>query len=158
MMNHFKGEVSRLESKIFVQERVSDALRDEVDRLQQYTRRPCVTIRGIEKQHNERYGDLKGKVAEIIQSVNSSTSMDDVDKFHCNGRVRDGKQEVIIGFKSHSAKETFYKARIEQENLMIYLSLSKKRLNLLHEARDMISRTRSILLLPYLPMSMGTFK
>ena len=65
-MNHFKGEVSRLESKIFVQERVSDALRNEVDRLEQYTRRPCVTIRGIEKHNNERYGDLKRKVADII--------------------------------------------------------------------------------------------
>ena len=66
--------------------------------------------------------------------------MDDVDKFHRNGRVRNGKQEVIIRFKSHSAKEAFYKAREEQENVMIYPSLSKKRLNLLHEARDMMEK------------------
>ena len=138
MMAQFKGEIMRLESKIYVQERVSDALREEVDRLQQYTRRPCVTIRGIDKANNEKFADLKQKVAHIIQSVNSSTTINDVDKFHRNGRVRDGKQEVIIRFKSHSAKEAFYKARKEQQNVVIYPSLTKKRLTLLHEARDMI--------------------
>ena len=138
LMNNFKGEVMRLESKIFVQERVTEALRVEVDRLQQFTRRPCVAIHGIEKVRNESYHDLKNKVATIIESVNSSTKMDDVDKFHRNGRARGGKQEVIVRFKSHSAKEAFYKARKEQENVTIYPSLTKKRLNFLYEARDFL--------------------
>ena len=136
LLNNFKGEIMRLESKIFVQERVTDALREEVDRLQQYTRRPCVAIHGIAKDRNERYGDLKHKVSNIIESINSTTTMADVDKFHRNGRVRGGKQEVIVRFKSHSAKEAFFKARKEQNDVMIYPSLTKTRLNFLYEARE----------------------
>ena len=71
-LNNFKGEIMRLESQIYVHERVTDALRVEVDRLQQYTRRPCVAIHGIAKDRNERYSDLKHKVSNIIQSVNST--------------------------------------------------------------------------------------
>ena len=138
LVNNFKGEVMRLESKIYVQDRVTEALRHEVDRLQQFTRRPCVAIHGVEKVRNESYHDLKSKVANIIKSVNSSTKMDDVDKFHQNGRARGGKQEIIVRFKSHSAKEAFFKAHKEQENVTIYPSLTKRRLNFLYEARDFL--------------------
>ena len=42
--------------------------------------------------------------------------MGDVDKFHRNGPYRDGEQEVIVRFKSHAAKEAFYRARKTKEN------------------------------------------
>ena len=137
-LNRLEGEIQRLESLVFVQKRVSEHLRDEVDRLQQFTRRPCVVIRGIDKDRNESPDELRTKVEKVIDSVESSTKMGDVDKFHRNGRFRDGKQEVIVRFNSHSAKEVFFKGRKSQNDVQIYPSLTKKNLTLLHEARDLL--------------------
>ncbi len=137
-MNYMEGEIRILNSKIHVQERVTDALRGEVNRLQQFTRRPCVAIHGIEKRRSESSNELRSAVETVIDSVNSTVSMSDVDKFHRNGRIKDGKQQVIVRFKSHSSKEDFYRARKNQNDCRIYPSLTKTQLSLLHEARDML--------------------
>ena len=132
------GEISLLQSKIFVQDRVSTALREEVDRLQQFTRRPCVSVFGLQKPRDEKPDDLRKKVEEVIGGVGSGTTMDDVDKFHRNGEFKDGEQEVIIRFKSHTVKENFFRARKNQQLVRIYPSLTKQRKSLLYEARDLV--------------------
>ena len=80
-------------------------------RLQQYTRRYSVVVSGIEKKRGEKFEDLKKEIEGLVEKVQSSTTMEDVDKFHRNGPNRDGEQEVIVRFKSHSAKEAFYRKR-----------------------------------------------
>ena len=96
---------------IAVKDRVSQIMTEELHKLQQYTRRYSVTVAGIEKKRGEKAEDLKKEVEKLVNDVNSSTTMLDVDKYHRNGPTKEGKQELIIRFKSHFAKEQFYKSR-----------------------------------------------
>ncbi len=70
--------------------------------------------------------------------------MDDVDKLHRNGRIHDGyKQEIIVRLKTHSAKESVYRARKKtSDNVRIRPSLPKANKTLLHEAREVIEDYR----------------
>jgi hypothetical protein len=129
-----------LESRSVVKDAVISTLRQQVIHLQQYTRRYSVTISGIDRKYNEKPADLKQEVAEIIGETNSPINIDDVDKLHRNGPRRGKKQEVIVRFKSHSAKESFYRSRksIKRENIKVRPSLTQARKDLLHESQDVI--------------------
>ena len=63
------GVIQSLKSQIFVQTRVSTALRDEVDRLQQFTRRHCASVFGIKVVKDEKPDDLRGKIDDILKDV-----------------------------------------------------------------------------------------
>ena len=118
---------------------VNDRLREEVNRLQQYTRRYSVTIAGIEKKRGEKEDDLLKEVTKVLEDVNSAATIADVDKFHRNGPSKGPDQEVIVRFRSHSAKEKFYKARKnlgEDSEIKIRPSLSPNSKHLLNQARD----------------------
>ena len=82
-------------------------------------------------------------MTDLIESCNSSTTLDDVDKFHRNGPVNDeNKQDVIIRFKSHYAKEQFYNNRKNiptNKKVKIQPSLSPERKKLLEAAREQVS-------------------
>ena len=68
----------------------------------------------------------------------------DVDKFHRNGRTfNEGKdQELLIRFKTHSAKEAFYRGRKTlppaRRGIKIRPSLSRKQQKLLKEAESLV--------------------
>ena len=126
-------------STIAIKDHVTDMLRQEVHRLQQYTRRYSVVVAGIDKPRGENNEQLKKEVAKLIEAVDSTTTMEDVDKFHRNGPAKGSEQETIIRFKSHSAKEVFYRARKslgENSSLRIRPSLSPHQKNLLHRLQE----------------------
>ena len=124
---------------IAIKDRVSEVMSQELSKLQQYTRRYSVSVAGVEKKRGEKGADLKKEVEKLINDVDSSTTMVDVDKFHRNGPLKEGKQDLIIRFKSHSAKEQFYKNRKslgEESRVKIRPSLSPRNKTLLHKAED----------------------
>ena len=100
---------------------------------------------GIDKERGENDDPkvLHDKVLKLVTDVKSTTKAEDIDKFHRNGRIIDGKeQDIIIRFKSHSAKEAFYKARKNiqhsRKHVKIRPSLSNNQLDLLRDARDVL--------------------
>merc|ERR1712240_56260 len=102
-----------------------------------------VSIAGIEKTTGETPEQLSEKVLEVVKKVKSTTNETDIDKFHRNGPVFEGsKQEVILRFKSHSAKEAFYRGRKtlppEHRSVKIKPSLSPHQKKLLCEAEALI--------------------
>ena len=119
-----------------------EGMRGEINRLQQYTRRYSVTIAGIPKKREEKPEDLRKIVEELVTEVNqhsaSTTTTADIDKFHRNGPRKGAEQDVILRFKSHSAKEEFYKGRKslgpERRDIKIRPSLSPAQNNLLRDA------------------------
>ncbi len=128
----------------FVKDRVIDELRAEVDRQQMYTRRYSVNIAGIEKRRGEKPEDLKREVVSIVNEVDSDVNESDIDKLHRDGPVNGTQQDVIVRFKTHSAKESFYKKRktLDRRGVKIRPSLSKQRKSLLNEANDVINTYR----------------
>lgn len=87
---------------------------------------------------------LKEEVLKLVGEVTSTTTENDIDKFHRNGRAyNNGKdQEILIRFKSHSAKEAFYRGRKTlpptRRGVKIRPSLSLGQKNLLEEAEALV--------------------
>ena len=98
-----------MNSVMFVRDRVIENLRLELTRVQQYTRRPNVSVIGIPKEKNEKHEQLKTKIETLVGEIDSGITMNNIDKFHRDGPSTGDDQAVIIRFKSHEAKELFYK-------------------------------------------------
>ena len=143
-ISHLAGDLTQTKALFSVRDSVIEALRGEIHRLQQYTRRYSVTISGIDRERDENPENpdvLRDKVRKLVTDVNSTTKEEDIDKFHRNGRRNGKEQDIIIRFKSHSAKEAFYKARKnlpKTSNVKIRPSLSNNQVNLLRDAQAVV--------------------
>ena len=139
-ISNLENSMDFVKSMLHVKDCVINGIKGELLRLQQYTRRYSVSIDGIPKQRAEKAGDLRAQVEEIVNLTNSETTVDDIDKLHRNGPVKDGEQSTIVRFKSHSAKEAFYKARknlpASHRHLKIRPSLAPDQKTLLHNAQQ----------------------
>ena len=145
-----KGQIAKLErdmevvhSLLKVKDCVIQGVQGELRRVQQFTRRYSIIIAGIEKtERKESIESLRPKVEDIVSKVTSTTTVADIDKFHRNGPAKGTKQDVIVRFKSHSAKEEFYKGRKtlpeELKHVKIRPSLSPDQQALLDEARELL--------------------
>ena len=147
-IEHFKRRITQLEAEqikiqslLFVKDRVSELLSQRVTELEQYSRRYSVIVKGIETNRQE---NLREEVNKLIDECDSTRiKHDDVDKFHRNGKRIGNQQDLIIRFKSHTAKEEFYKKRksiprVKSNSIKIQPSLSFERKKLLGEAVDII--------------------
>lgn len=132
-MRKIEGEQMAQKSLDFVRDRVTEELKFQLTELQQYTRRYSVVISGLKTGINE-----KEEIKNIIEKVNSSTKIEDVDKFHRVGPVKEENlQDLIIRFKSHDAKEQFLKKRKNLDRqLKVKPSLTYERRKLLEKARN----------------------
>ena len=121
----------------FVKDRVIDELKEQLTDLQQYTRRYSAVVSGLKMTRSA--DELKSKVEEVVQELYSK--FEDVDKFHWVGLVKKDQQDMVIRFKSHSAKENFYikRKQIRNKNIKIKPSLAPARRELLYDARDVIN-------------------
>ena len=135
----------RIESYNIVKDNTSKLLQNRITQLEQYTRRPSVIVKGIPLSENrgsreEEHQKLKNevqKVLEMCKDDTTSSSLAEVDKFHRNGPSVGNEQDVIIRFKTHTAKEFFYNNRksIPDGRIKVQPSLSQATRTLLDEAK-----------------------
>ncbi len=93
-----------------MKDRVIDELREQLNKTQQYCRRYSVSIAGIKKDHNEKFENLEKEIHSLVLKTNGEVTVDDIDKFHRDGpQYGFNKQDVILRFKSHAAREASYK-------------------------------------------------
>ena len=130
------------QSVSIVKDRVICELKEQINRQEQFMRRPCITISGIPKKHNESISDLKGKIVSLLERTNGDVTVADIDKFHRDGQQSGERQDVIVRFLSHSAKEVFYDKRKviagDNENLKIRPNLTDGTKQLLKDANNFI--------------------
>ena len=141
-LDYHDKEAAKTRTMFHMKDLVIERLRAEVNNLQQYTRRSCVVITGIEKKQNEKHEELKIEVEKIMQKTDSGVTLDNVDKLHRNGPTRDGNQEVIVRFKTHCDKESFYKGRkkVNDQRIKIRPSLTKENKDLLNSAVEYLDK------------------
>ena len=146
-ISQLEGDLIQSKARFCVTDHVIDALKGEINRLQQFTRRYTISVTGIPKQKEEKDNPdiLREKIHKLIADVKSTTNKEDIDKFHRNGRVTNGnEQEILIRFKSHAAKESFYRARKtlppSMKEVKIRPSLSRHQNDLLREAIDTVEQ------------------
>ena len=109
-------KVEVLESRVTISERVSEKLSVEVDRLDQYHRRPNLIIRGMWLPERETNTDVERAVKNVIQNeLKLPEVVNNIDKLHRTGKIKEknGKrmQDVIIRFKTHKARYAVYSER-----------------------------------------------
>ena len=128
----------QLQSILFIKDRVTELLRTRVSNNDQYQRRPSLIVKGIDVKPNE---NLREEVETLLGENKCATSYADVDKYHRNGKREGIKQDIIIRFKWHSAKEDFFKhrksiPRVNSGQIKIQPQLNSERKKLLAESND----------------------
>ena len=98
-------------SLLAVKDVVIERLTEELNRCQQFMRRPCVSIAGLPKPNEESQDMLKAKIIEMLAKTDGVVTDNDVDKFHRDGPSHGSHQDVIVKFITHTAKELFYEDR-----------------------------------------------
>ena len=125
-----------------VKDHVINELREQLNKTRQFMRRPCITIAGLPKAKDESRDSLKQEIHSLIGRTNGKVTVADVDKFHRDGPQNGSKQDVILRFTSHTAKEVFYANRKDitgtNETLKIRPSLTDMTKDLLNETNEAI--------------------
>ena len=127
-----ENKVTKLESELSISKNVNQLLSQELDDLHQYQRRSCLVIDGINPQENETTEEINQKVKNVL-TKNLNLPEDEVerelDKCHCLGPARAGKQSTILRFRSHGFKEKVYHKRktIKGKKIKVKLSLTRHR-------------------------------
>ena len=136
------------ESLSIIKDRVIVELKEEVNRIQQFMRRPCVSIVGLPKSKGEKMDDLKNSIQKMLEKTDGQVQYSDVDKFHRDGPRFGATQDVIVRFQSHAAKEAFYKKRKDiagdNQRLKIRPSLTTGTKKLLDEASAAVNEFKRL--------------
>ena len=84
------------------------ALEAQVDQAEQYSRRNCLRISGIQEEKNENTDDI---VLRIASDIGSSVQAQDIDRSHRIGNPnsprRTRPREIIVKFSTNRARASF---------------------------------------------------
>ena len=127
--------ISKLEDRVGVLSASVEALSSQNDNQEQYSRRYCLRIKGIDKDANESSKNCIDKVLEVCKKVDVDITSSDIDRAH---RVGKEKSTMIVKFFSFEKRTSLYRARKKSNATNIYLDITKKRLCLLDEAKKYI--------------------
>ena len=129
--------ISNLNDKVAVLNNTVDVLKKQSDAQEQYSRRSCLRINGIESSANESPSVCVDKVVETCKKLDIDIKPEDIDRAHRVGRDR---KTMIVKLFSFSKRTKIYKARKKGgENVKVHLDLTKSRLDLLDQAKALIS-------------------
>ena len=140
----YEQKIVTLESSVaMLQKHITTLKRsneEKIEELDQYGRRLCLRINGIEMKKDETSGDVFNLVKEKIVEAKVDIPNCVVDRAHRIGKVlnnRDGKpsKAIIVRFTTFRHRTIFYRARKKIGNISVQLDLSKTRYNLLKEAK-----------------------
>ena len=140
-VNCLENKVGALNNRLEVNNHVNDVLNEQIDSLQQYTRRNTIILDGVPSKPKETVSDVESKVKDILIKnfkVNEKSLELEYDKSH---RISKGKDKpIIIRFKSHAFRSNLYQRRKKGNNkdYKLRVSLTNKRLDLLNKGREKI--------------------
>ena len=152
----FSGDLvehlDKLESKISVSVNVSSLLEEkvatlenEVDSLEQYSRRNCLLIHGIKEEEKE---NVEAKVMDVVNTkLEVKLEHRDFDRMHRLGKKTPNSKTkprpIIVKFSSYrerkkvfSVKKNLKNFKTPESNIVITENLTKKRYTLLNRCRD----------------------
>ena len=140
-------EIHRLSSIVTDQRTTINNLRLAVADLDQYSRRNCLQIFGIEEQDNESTDDIICQLAR--DSLGVTISKDDIDRSHRVGdpnkqpmRMKDGKsvrraRPIVVKFTSYRTRHAVISRRrsLKGTDVVIQEQLTKANVQLLKSAK-----------------------
>ena len=141
--------VSELEGRLAIQKTVTDTLtvdrdniqkkigllEDEIDSLQQYSRRTCLLVHGVKETKDENTDNV---VMDVIESkLNVELSQNDIGRTHRLGRKTNGEKPrpLIVRFATYRPRKKVFdsKRKLKGQGIVITENLTKKRYSLLQK-------------------------
>ena len=145
-----EDRVEILESDKLISSNVADLLAEEVDKLSQYTRRANLIVRNVFLPETESADVTKNKIIQVIKKELNMPEdvIKDIDKMHRIGKVKKvndkNNQDVIIRFKSHSARYRVYNERKKLKIYKIAANLTKNRGKVLYDAVQFTEKVEQV--------------
>ena len=153
--------IALLESALTLRQNTVDVLLEELtnkcDENEQYSRRSCIRIHGIEDNDN----NVEDIVVDCFKKVNLNIGKESIDRAHRIGNSYDDIQgsnkkvkSIIVKFKSWRERSALYQARpklyrngvkkSEKMPFTVSLDLTKKRYSLLKDAREVVKENPKV--------------
>lgn len=133
-INENTAVIEALKETINEKDAVINDLQVKLDDLEQYQRRQCLRVFGVEEGADE---DTDVKAIEIARKIGVDLSIEDIDRSHRIGvRNNDRPRPIIIKFVSYRKRsEVFHsKKNLKGSGVTIREDLTKMRHSLLKEA------------------------
>ena len=139
-----KKEITELRASLEKKEEKIKALENQVDSLEQYSRRNSLRINGFPENDSEDLYSEAVKLANDTLKVSPPISISDIDRVHRIGpRASPGKpapRPIILKMATYRGRASIYKNRSKlrqcQEKIFINEDLTKTRSRLFWEARQ----------------------
>ena len=130
IINNLKQEVSILQNRV-------ETLEKESDDHEQYSRRNCLLVHGIEEESNEDTDEVV--VNMLKEKLNMEVSKKDLDRSHRIGKSNPRKKRpIIVKFVRYNDRQKAYsnKKRLKNSGISITESLTAFRMEQLKLARE----------------------
>ena len=153
-------KIQELESKIHSQENAFKKLEIISDDNEQYSRRSCLRIHGIEFKEGDG-GEVMEEIEKYYNVMGIPCDENEIDRAHGIGKPfldKERKKKVrsiIVKFKSWKARTAFYKARPKNyvnggkklglTSFSVSLDLTKRCYSLLAKAKSIIKDSHAVM-------------
>ena len=150
--------IEELESKLAIKQNIIDNLEIKCDDNEQYSRRSCLPVHGLDFSSDEDEGVMK-KVEKCCSDMGIEFNQNKIERVHYIGKPYMDKtknkkvRSLVIKFKSWKSRITFYKSRPRNHldrqkkpgsSFNVSLDLTKHRYNLLMKVRGLIANNPSV--------------
>jgi len=137
--------------------KVIERLDARIDDGEQYSRRMCLRFNGVFLPAESGKDHCAERVYDILKGMGVDLPENAIDRAHRIGRISEqGKQQIIVRFKSFRERTLVYKNRKKCKKASIFLDVTKKRLALLSWAKEAIkNKTGMYFALPDINCNIG---
>ena len=157
--NEQNKKIEELKSQIALKDQTIAGLMTKCDDNQQYSRRSCLRIHGIETKTKESNEDIIEKVKECYEASEIPFNEANIDRARRIGKEYSDKttgkkvKSIIVKFKSWKSRQQLYNSRLRfdknrkkkpGQHFTISVGLTKRRYELLMKARGLIKDNDSI--------------
>lgn len=134
------SRIAVLEAKVIIMEKLVERLEQSNDDVEQYQRRLCLRISGIDMEPKEIGENCLEKVKEVFKELNADVPDLAIDRAHRIGKTKteNGKssRQMIVRFTTWRHRTRVYHARKTKTsgNYKVHLDITKKRLDMIGRA------------------------
>ena len=131
-------KIKNLEEKVSLMSNKIETLEKSFDNQEQYSRRNCLLVHGIEEKEGEQTD--KVIIDTVVEKMNMAITSDDLDRSHRIGKKKEGNKSrlIIVKFSRYNTRHKIFsnKKSLKGTNTSITESLTATRMAKLKEARD----------------------
>ena len=153
-ISQLEEKVNRLEENLTIYKNDNELLSRKIDDAEQYGRRMCLRIEGIDLDENETPSRCIEKVVKTLRvDLNIEVTPEELERAHRIGPkkavdhgVEKQHAQMIIKVFKWETRNRIYRARKDghSKGISVRLDFTKRRLNILNEARNITKNSSNV--------------